>query len=937
MSKAKGKANELSTRKPWLRLLALDGVGVRGLSSLMVFQHLMETLNPDAPPKPCDHFHMIGGTSTGGLIAIMLGRLRMTVGDCITAYTQLSSDVFKKRRHRVNRRGNIQGRFDSRELEKAVKKILAQQGFGEDTLLKDEADAPCKVFVCTRSTSADKVCLTSYRSPRGGSHLLDSVKIWEACRATSAAPSFFDPITIGPFGEEFIDGALGENNPIYSVWNQAQDIWSDGPLQDKILCLISIGTGVPSLKPFQDGVLDMGKALVALSTESEETAERFHQDKASLYDNGHYYRFNVIRGLEAIGLQESERRKEIAAATLRYITSQAVFSQVKNVLGAVNRAADMLRECQRYAAKARIPILFITSLSTECSAIRLGLIQIKKVISKVETASLEEIFQEDVLEEYNAVLESCHLTFYILNKHMSAMKLHTTPDADRSTLKAKLQALSKNPQMDEVSQAIMGLARGVRILCTAFEYENVSRATEILSSPKTKRLVDKISSDSVSLQDSFHGEIDRNATDSRELEYDEQACGIDDLLINTTLYRRAFIRNLIKSQHDEIHAHPIPETLEASDYQQLSDVASESAIIGMQTKGKLLEGPKLPPELHLPNLGAREVDADSTKQLIPVASNESFEVRTGQISNHRDSTTSAIQSSTGTAPMYNNSEVLDGNSHSTTGESSEDLERLTSFIRETCSDTVITHRSKDRYSQPASVRQSRLGAEYKLEFNPMVSGRLPTLYEILSRPTKRPYTLFEFYLYMRDIQRSADYLDFWLDIVQHTSLCRDYVRELRVTIIPDTDSLPALPSSSEKYEGELIISREHIRSSAERIMYTFILSGAERQILLPESIQRDIVTQIEEFGRDDPEVFDMAKDHVFQAIERDAYPRFLNLSQRPFRMFRGSHAIGSWINRVSLRGISRTEPNPSTTGMQRIPPHELFASLSGERPGAPHI
>lgn len=75
----------------------------------------------------------------------MLGRLRMTVGDCITAYTQLSSDVFKKRRHRVNRRGNIQGRFDSSELEKAVRKILTQQGFNEDTLLKDTADAPCKV------------------------------------------------------------------------------------------------------------------------------------------------------------------------------------------------------------------------------------------------------------------------------------------------------------------------------------------------------------------------------------------------------------------------------------------------------------------------------------------------------------------------------------------------------------------------------------------------------------------------------------------------------------------------------------------------------------------------------------------------------------------------------------------------------------------------
>jgi patatin-like phospholipase/acyl hydrolase len=49
-----------------LRLLALDGGGVRGLSALMILRQLMEAVDPDAPPKPCDYFDMIGGTSTGG-------------------------------------------------------------------------------------------------------------------------------------------------------------------------------------------------------------------------------------------------------------------------------------------------------------------------------------------------------------------------------------------------------------------------------------------------------------------------------------------------------------------------------------------------------------------------------------------------------------------------------------------------------------------------------------------------------------------------------------------------------------------------------------------------------------------------------------------------------------------------------------------------------
>lgn len=49
-----------------LRLLALDGGGIRGLSSLMVLDQLMQTIDPQSPPKPCDYFDMIGGTSTGG-------------------------------------------------------------------------------------------------------------------------------------------------------------------------------------------------------------------------------------------------------------------------------------------------------------------------------------------------------------------------------------------------------------------------------------------------------------------------------------------------------------------------------------------------------------------------------------------------------------------------------------------------------------------------------------------------------------------------------------------------------------------------------------------------------------------------------------------------------------------------------------------------------
>jgi patatin-like phospholipase/acyl hydrolase len=62
------------------RILSLDGGGVRGLSSLLILRELMQHIKRQSgarTPLPCQYFDLIGGTSTGGLIAIMLGRLQM--------------------------------------------------------------------------------------------------------------------------------------------------------------------------------------------------------------------------------------------------------------------------------------------------------------------------------------------------------------------------------------------------------------------------------------------------------------------------------------------------------------------------------------------------------------------------------------------------------------------------------------------------------------------------------------------------------------------------------------------------------------------------------------------------------------------------------------------------------------------------------------------
>jgi hypothetical protein len=92
---------------------------------------------------------------------------------------------------------------------------------------------------------------------------------------------------------------------------------------------------VPSLKPFKDDVLHIGKTLVAIATETEQTAERFRRERGLLDNTGRYYRFNVVRGLEEIGLEEAKKVKEMAAATRRYISSQEVHKQMQACAGSI--------------------------------------------------------------------------------------------------------------------------------------------------------------------------------------------------------------------------------------------------------------------------------------------------------------------------------------------------------------------------------------------------------------------------------------------------------------------------------------------------------------------------------------------------------------------------------------------------------------------------
>jgi hypothetical protein len=112
-------------------------------------------------PLPCDYFDLIGGTSTGGyvidirsntssaltpkplprIIALMLGRLRMSVGEAIEDYGTLAQRVFSDPRLIGG-----DGKFKARNLEDAIKEIVEKKAGRADEPMIDPRPDACKTY-----------------------------------------------------------------------------------------------------------------------------------------------------------------------------------------------------------------------------------------------------------------------------------------------------------------------------------------------------------------------------------------------------------------------------------------------------------------------------------------------------------------------------------------------------------------------------------------------------------------------------------------------------------------------------------------------------------------------------------------------------------------------------------------------------------------------
>ncbi|RAL64837.1 hypothetical protein DID88_001433 [Monilinia fructigena] len=379
----------ISTNSPWDKkyILTLDGGGMRGMSTLLIIQNLMALCNTfeqsqdplvessfhplpfqegqgptvnknsrSAKFLPVHYFDYIAGTSTGGLIAIMLSRLRMNIDDCIQEYENLGKEVFGYPRH-FSIRGPIpfnREKYDHRKLEKVIKDVVERRHLKVDQVAEPmypSSQDRCRTIVLAireNSSSDAPYLFRTYEHKKSACNYLEElnpgpaqpIPIWKVARATTAAPTYFKPIQLER--ERFIDGGFGgfSNNPTSRTFAEIEQMHGKGA----VTLTLSIGTGRPTkVQPiakhksgFVRYILQLIKYTTATTTDSENTHERVRELLAA--QGCPYERFNVDGGLGDINLGEWRIRgkenitlKKIRDQTRAYLEQSDVQTQMERM------------------------------------------------------------------------------------------------------------------------------------------------------------------------------------------------------------------------------------------------------------------------------------------------------------------------------------------------------------------------------------------------------------------------------------------------------------------------------------------------------------------------------------------------------------------------------------------------------------------------------
>lgn len=259
------------------RILSLDGGGIRGMVSLGFLTQIEELLRDRHKNNElvlADYFDLIGGTSTGSVIATALS-LGWTAAAVEDLYLQMGEEAFTpavpnwlpeslrraaqfvpaarlsmnvgSRELTFGGRNPWAARFKSEPLERLLRKHL-----GEDVTLGSE-NVRTGLCVVTENVSTGSTW-PLHNNPKGRYYENNKhIPLWRLVRASTAAPVYFMPevIDYGNGQAAFIDGGVSmANNPALQLFLMARlegyrFNWEAGV--DKLL-LVSVGTGMWSRK-----------------------------------------------------------------------------------------------------------------------------------------------------------------------------------------------------------------------------------------------------------------------------------------------------------------------------------------------------------------------------------------------------------------------------------------------------------------------------------------------------------------------------------------------------------------------------------------------------------------------------------------------------------------------------------------------------------------
>lgn len=252
------RANSRSTRRErqdWppgkpFKILSLDGGGVKGIYTAELLCQCERDLCDRRPIV--EHFDLIAGTSTGGIIALGLG-LGFTAADISAFYRNDGRRIFPPLPSgRFSRLMNLiswaQGpKLDHKTLEAALK-----ARFGDRLLGESRTRLVIPAFMMPRTEIA--VFKTDHHADFRRDHLTPA---WQVARATSAAPTYLKGLEHTESGKIFIDGGVWANNPVMVALVDAISAYNISFDQIEVL---SIGTGHA---PFSLSRADTVRGLIA--------------------------------------------------------------------------------------------------------------------------------------------------------------------------------------------------------------------------------------------------------------------------------------------------------------------------------------------------------------------------------------------------------------------------------------------------------------------------------------------------------------------------------------------------------------------------------------------------------------------------------------------------------------------------------------------------